>query len=90
MAFEMLEPFGPPGTAYAAGVIASTLANVNRGKNTEPFWPENFMEQIYRRPKDAEGNKRRRATAKKRLIAAKVRSAFSAIPEADRPPPEKD
>lgn len=90
MAFEMLEPIGAPATAYAAGVIASTLGNVNRAKDHPPFEPEQFMPQIYVQPKDAEARKLRRAAAKKRLMAAKVRAAFGSIPEAERPAPAED
>lgn len=89
-AYEMLEPFGPPGTAYAAGVVASTLGNVNRSRDTEPFSPDDFTPQIYRQPKDAQARKRRGAEAKKRLLAAKVRSAFGSIPERERGSPTKE
>lgn len=88
MAYEMLEPFGPPATAYAAGVVASTLGNVNRGKDREPFAPEEFMPQIYRQPADDKARKARQAAAKKRALAGKVRAALLAIPEAERQAPQ--
>lgn len=45
MAFERLEPFGALQDEYRLGVIASTLANVNRDPKTtpEPFSPADFM-----------------------------------------------
>jgi hypothetical protein len=37
------DPWGPFRTELAAGVVASTIANVNRGKDTEAFRPLDFM-----------------------------------------------
>ena len=37
------EPWGPFRTELAAGVVASTIANVNRGRDSEPFTPLDFM-----------------------------------------------
>jgi hypothetical protein len=39
VAFFSLEPFGDRMADLRAGVIASTFANVNRGKDTPPFKP---------------------------------------------------
>lgn len=44
LAYYQLEPFGPPAGYWQAGLIASTLANVNRTKNTQKaFISEDFM-----------------------------------------------
>ena len=43
MAFYQLHPFGPPGDWFRTGVVASTIANVNRAANTEPFTAADFM-----------------------------------------------
>ena len=44
MAYAQLEPFGPPARFWQAGLIASTLANVNRTKKDQKaFKPEDFM-----------------------------------------------
>lgn len=44
MAYAELEPFGPPAEFWRAGLIASTLANVNRTKKDQKaFKPEDFM-----------------------------------------------
>ncbi len=43
MAFYELEPFGDARADLRAGIIASTLANVNRGKETKAFTPQDFM-----------------------------------------------
>lgn len=37
------DPWGPARAELVGGVIASTIANVNRGKDTEPFKPLDFM-----------------------------------------------
>lgn len=43
-AYSMLEPFGPPAAFWQAGLIASTIRNVNRAKSTDPVSrPEDFM-----------------------------------------------
>lgn len=43
MVFERLEPFGDLRGDLQAGIIAATLANINRGKNTKPFKAADFM-----------------------------------------------
>lgn len=42
-AFAELEPFGEERADLRAGIIASTLANVNRGRGTRAFKPSDFM-----------------------------------------------
>lgn len=43
MILEKIEPFGEYGDYLRAGIIASTIANVNRGKDTKAFKPQDFM-----------------------------------------------
>lgn len=43
MAYFGIEPFGEERADLRAGIVASTIANVNRGKNTNPFAPKDFM-----------------------------------------------
>jgi len=42
-AYNSLEPIGGKRGDLHAGIIASTIANVNRGKNTKAFSPADFM-----------------------------------------------
>lgn len=43
-AYYQLEPFGPPPEYWQAGLIASTVANVQRTKKSQKaFTPEDFM-----------------------------------------------
>jgi len=42
-AFDTLQPIGDWRHDLGHGVVASTLANVNRGKNSESFSPRDFM-----------------------------------------------
>lgn len=42
-AVELIEPFGERRADIRAGIIASVIANVNRGKNQKAFTPEDFM-----------------------------------------------
>lgn len=43
MALYELEPWGPMRSDLAAGVVASTIANVHRGKDQAAFKPLDFM-----------------------------------------------
>ena len=42
-AYDRLEPFGPWRADLNAGIVASTIANVNRGKNRKAYAPKDFM-----------------------------------------------
>lgn len=43
MAFYRLEPWGEERADLRAGIVASTIANSNRGKGQKPFKPQQFM-----------------------------------------------
>ena len=54
MAFERLEPFGGLADDFRAGQVAATVANVQRGKDDEPYGPDFFMPALRRgRPEPA-------------------------------------
>jgi hypothetical protein len=42
-AYEAVEPFLGTRVEWAGGIVASTIANVHRGKNTPVFEPLDFM-----------------------------------------------
>lgn len=42
-AYDRIEPFGPERGDLRAGIVAATVANVNRGKGQKPFSPTDFM-----------------------------------------------
>jgi len=42
-AFFSIEPMPEQRSDYRSGVIASVIANTNRGKNTKPFEPKDFI-----------------------------------------------
>ena len=46
MAYSKLEPWGEERDDLRMGIMASTIANVNRGKNQKPFKPTDFMPQF--------------------------------------------
>jgi len=46
MAYDSLDPIGSTRSDLRAGIIASTIANVNRGKNGQSFKPDDFMPQF--------------------------------------------
>ena len=43
LAYYMLDPMGGEREDLRSGIIAATIANVNRGKGTQPFEPSDFM-----------------------------------------------
>jgi len=43
MAYNNLEPFGEERADARSGIVAATIANVHRGKNTRPYEPKDFM-----------------------------------------------
>jgi hypothetical protein len=43
IAFANLEPFGSEAGYLGHAIVASTIANVNRGKNKKAYKPEDFM-----------------------------------------------
>ncbi len=43
MAYSRLEPWGEDRDDLRMGIMASTMANVNRGKNQKPYKPQDFM-----------------------------------------------
>lgn len=54
-AYAQLEPFGPEMDFWRAGMIAATIANVNRKKGKKPYTAEDFM------PRSIGKRKRRKA-----------------------------
>lgn len=55
MAYYELNPFGTVRDDLQAGIIASTIANVNRGKNDKSFTPSDFMPYMDK-PEQSEGD----------------------------------
>lgn len=45
-AYAQLEPFGERQGYVQAGIVASTMANVHRGKDQRPYQPQDFMPQF--------------------------------------------
>lgn len=43
MAYSALEPWGEERDDLRMGIVASTIANANRGKNTKAYSPQDFM-----------------------------------------------
>ena len=50
---EQIEPFGEFGAWLRAGIIASTMANIHRGKDQAAFSATDFMPEVFA-PKKAE------------------------------------
>jgi hypothetical protein len=52
MAFGQLEPFGRRAEYTGHAVVASTIANVNRGKDQEPYEIEDFIPKRAKKKED--------------------------------------
>lgn len=48
LAYYQIEPFGTEQDYIQAGIVASTIANVNRSKNTQPFKPYDFVPSSFK------------------------------------------
>ena len=48
--YAEVEPWGESRADFRAGIIASTVANVNRGRGVRPFKPGDFMPRFEPRP----------------------------------------
>lgn len=66
LAFDAIEPIGGPRGDLQAGIVASTIANVNRARGSKAFSPFDFMPL---RERDDVG-------AVRRAVAAKARAFF--------------
>lgn len=77
LAFEQVEPFGTPVEDLRSGVIAATIANVHRAKNSRPFSPSDFVPRWDHR---AALEERERAEASR---AEDIRAFFEARAAAD-------
>ena len=49
------DPFGNARSDLQSGIIAATIANVNRGKNTQSYQPSDFM-PLQEKPKQEESD----------------------------------
>jgi hypothetical protein len=52
LAYSTLEPWGEERDDLRMGIVASTIANANRGKNTKAYSPQDFMPQFEPEPED--------------------------------------
>lgn len=50
IAYSRIEPWGEEREDFRAGIVASTIANVNRASNSKPFTPRDFMPDFSRKP----------------------------------------
>jgi hypothetical protein len=69
-AFEIIEPFGERAAFHRTGIVAAMLYNVNRGKNTKPAQPKDFMpgRQAWEEPEEDETS-----------LVDRIRGAFRSI-----------
>lgn len=75
MAFYRLEPFGDERADLRAGIVASTVVNVNRGKRGKATKPTDFMP--YRTA--AEARRKALDVPEPKELGQKVRSIFGSM-----------
>lgn len=71
MAYNQIEPFGEERADLRAGIVASTIANVNRGKG-QPMKPADFMPKFDRRETDQDPNLMKAMFQRFKAYAAKA------------------
>jgi hypothetical protein len=72
-AFYGMEPFGDRKADYRAGMVAATIANVNRAPNREPFKPDDFFPE---RQNETEDDDDEEPWRKQQAMAAMITLAF--------------
>lgn len=73
MAYFSIEPFGEHAAYWRAGVVAATIANVNRGKRSRPYKPEDFMPPEPKPKREAQTPDEMAAVLRRTYRAAKKR-----------------
>ena len=68
MAYTRVEPWGEEREDWRAAMVASTIANVNRGKSQKPFKPEDFMPDV--------GGKRKKSADELLEVVEGLNAAF--------------
>lgn len=68
MAYYQLEPFGEERDDLRSGIIASTIANANRGKGQKPFKPSDFMPSVQEEKPKLSAAQRLRAALAHRVV----------------------
>lgn len=76
MAFDRLEPIGEGRADLRAGIIASTVFNMNRGKDTPARSPSDYMPTFTQEERDE--RKAAREAAENSELSKKILSAFKA------------
>jgi hypothetical protein len=70
MAYSKIEPWGQDRDDLRMGIIASTIANVNRGKNGKPLNPQDFIPDF--EPEDEERAAERMLASAKAALGGNI------------------
>jgi len=73
MAYFSIEPFGEHAAYWRAGLIAATIANVNRGKRQRALKPEDFMPPEPKPKREAQTPEEMALVLRRAYMAAKRR-----------------
>jgi hypothetical protein len=71
-AYYGMEPFGERKADYRAGMVAATIANVNRAQNSKPFKPDDFFPE----PRFDEADDDEESWVKQQAMAAMITAAY--------------
>jgi hypothetical protein len=73
MAYYNIEPFGPEREDLRAGIVACTIANVNRGKGTRSMKPSDFVPKFGGKSRQSESEMEMRLLVWARMHNAKIK-----------------
>lgn len=71
----MLDPMGGEREDLRSGIIAATIANVNRGKDSSPFEPSDFMPKFG--PEEEKQESPEAMMAQMKLITAAAKAKYN-------------
>jgi hypothetical protein len=77
MAYESVEPFGERRANLHAGIVAATVANVNRDKHTRAFLPTDFLLEFGRERESGDDEAQMQAMRAQMALIAQVQNAVS-------------
>jgi hypothetical protein len=77
MAYEMVEPFGERRANLHAGIVAATVANVNRDKHARAYQPTDFMLEFGRERKPVDDAANMEAMRAQMALIAQVQNAIA-------------
>ena len=80
MAYESVEPFGERRANLHAGIVAATVANVNRDRHARAFQPTDFLLEFGRERRSGHDDVQMEAMRAQMALIAQVQNAVNEAP----------